>query len=96
MGRIRIRLAKAPVSLVFTFIIPGILQDDRVKHVLRRTLGKHNGLGCQCSVADPHPLDRDSDPTCHSDADPDSDCHFDADPDLGFQIKVQTLEKVLK
>ncbi len=42
------------------------------------------------SVVDPH----------HLDADPDSTFHLDADPapapDSGFQIKAQTLEKVLK
>jgi hypothetical protein len=41
---------------------------------------------------DPHHLDADPDPTFHPDADPDSD----QDADLSFQIKAQSLEKVLK
>ncbi len=43
-------------------------------------------------VVDPHHLDADPDPTFHPDADPDSD----QDADLSFQIKAQSLEKVLK
>jgi hypothetical protein len=31
-----------------------------------------------------------------ADADPDPNFHFDADPDPSFQIKAQSLEKVLK
>jgi hypothetical protein len=34
----------------------------------------------------------DPDPACHFDADPDAD----ADPDPSFQIKAQTLDKMLK
>jgi hypothetical protein len=58
---------------------------------------------------DPHHPDADPDSADHSDADPDSDfyltwirmrirlLHPDADPDLvpSYQIKAQTLEKVL-
>ncbi len=55
---------------------------------------------------DPHQVDADPESTYHPnadpDADPDSDFLFDADPDAdpdsdpSFQIKAQTLEKVLK
>jgi hypothetical protein len=64
----------------------------------------------KCSVADPHLLDADPDPTCHFDADLDPACHFDADPDPdhtfhfdadpdldpdpSFQMKAQNLEKM--
>jgi hypothetical protein len=60
------------------------------------------------TVAVPHHFDDDQDPASHFDADPDPACHFDADPDPAchidanldpgpsFQIKAQTLEKVLK
>ncbi len=41
------------------------------------------------SVVDPHQLDADPDLTYHPDADP------DLNPDPGFQIKAQTLKKVL-
>ncbi len=41
----------------------------------------------QASVAYPHHVDADPDPACHFDADP--------DPDASFQIKAQTLGKVL-
>ncbi len=49
-------------------------------------------------VAVPHHANADPDPACHYDADPDPTFNFDADPDpdLSFQIKAQTLEKVLK
>ncbi len=40
------------------------------------------------SSADPHHFDSDPDPACLCDADP--------DPDLLFQLKPQSLEKVLK
>jgi hypothetical protein len=61
-----------------------------------------------CSNVDPHHFDADSDPYlspwCGSgfwflfDANPDTTFHLhaDPDPDPGFQIKAQTLEKVLK
>jgi len=59
-----------------------------------------------CSVADPHHLDADPDPSClfdpdpapacHFDADPDPTFHFDADPESFLQIKAQNLEKVFK
>jgi hypothetical protein len=47
---------------------------------------------------DRHQLDADPDSAFHPDADPDSTYHPDADPDSdpNFQIKAQTLEKVLK
>jgi len=43
-------------------------------------------------VADPHHLDADPDPAFHFDADPDSD----PDPVPSFQMKAQSLEKLLK
>jgi hypothetical protein len=47
-------------------------------------------------VVDPHHIDADS--TDHPNADPHPTFHPDADPDPDpiFQIKAQTLEKVLK
>jgi hypothetical protein len=47
---------------------------------------------------DPHPFGADPDSAYHPDADPDSTYHPDADPDPdpSFQIKAETLEKVLK
>ncbi len=47
---------------------------------------------------DLHHLDADPDSAYHPDADPDSTYHLDADPDPdpSFQIKAQTLGKVLK
>ncbi len=41
------------------------------------------------SVADPHHVDADPDPTFHSDADPDlnPNLHFDANPDPAFHFK---------
>jgi hypothetical protein len=54
------------------------------------------------SDADPHNFDAhpdsDHDPACHFFADPNPTLHFDADPetDPRFQIKAQTLEKLLK
>jgi hypothetical protein len=42
------------------------------------------------SVADPHHLDADPDPTFHFAADP------DPNPDTNLQINAQNLEKVLK
>ncbi len=49
---------------------------------------------------DPHHVDADPDSTYHPDADPDLTFHPDADPDPNpdpsFQIKAQTIEKVLK
>jgi hypothetical protein len=47
------------------------------------------------SVADPHHLDADPDPTFHFDADPDPAFHLNADPDPSFQIKARNL-KVLR
>jgi hypothetical protein len=47
-----------------------------------------------------HRLDADPDSTYHPDADPDANFHPvgdpDPDPDPSFQIKAQTLEKVIK
>jgi hypothetical protein len=50
-------------------------------------------LHCQSSL-----FDADPDPACHFDTDPDPNFHFDADadPDPSFQVKEQTLEKVLE
>jgi hypothetical protein len=47
---------------------------------------------------DPHHVDADPDSTYHPVADLDSTFHPDADPDLdpSFQIKAQSIEKVLK
>jgi hypothetical protein len=60
---------------------------------------------------DPHHVDADPDLTYHPDADPDSDVYLiwmririrlftlmrsDLDPDPCFQIKAQSIEKVLK
>ncbi len=39
-----------------------------------------------CSVADPHHIDADPDPTFHFDVDPDPACHFGADPDPAFHF----------
>ncbi len=55
--------------------------------------------GFEPSVADQHHYDADPnpDPICHfgSDRDPDPACHFDADPDPCFQLKDQSLAKLL-
>ncbi len=57
---------------------------------------------------DPHHVEADPDSTYHRDADPDATYHRDADPDSTyhrdedpdpdpcFQLKAQSLEKVLK
>jgi len=53
--------------------------------------------GLLSSVADPHHVDADPDPSCQFDVDPDPDptFHFDADPnpDPSFLRKAQNLEK---
>ncbi len=64
----------------------------------------HGVLQHYFTVADPHHLDADPDPSCLFDVDPDPDpaCHFDADantdsdPDPSFQVLAQNLEKVFK
>ncbi len=77
---------ETPTSIVVVFL--GIRETQhRVSKINRNVL---------YSVADPHHLEADPDPSCHFDADPDPTFHFDAGPNPSFQIKAQNLEKVLK
>ncbi len=72
---------------------------------------KEENFSVACNVTDPHHLDADPDPACHSfEADPDPTFHFDGVPDPdptfhfdadpnpspSFQITAQNLENVLK
>jgi hypothetical protein len=67
------------------------------KNKKRQSETEYKDMNFLDSVVDLHHVDADPDSTYHHNADPDPTFHPDADPDPepSFQIKAQTLEKVL-